>query len=226
MAHFRENTVEAFENALAMGVRGLETDAFVTSDGVVVLDHDGVLRRWWYFGGRPFARVARAALPPHVPTLDDLYLRAGRDIDISIDVKGEDTVEALLDTVRRHPVGDTKRLWLAHKGYDTSDWREVARWRNYDAEVHLIDSTSPDRFDLSAQDYANRAADNGIEVLNMRSRDWTQELVDTALTAGLKPFAFGVRDIADAYKMVAMGMHGLFGDDVGHLLAVKALERP
>ncbi len=37
-----ENTLEAFRRALELGATGLESDAWITADGEVVLDHDGV----------------------------------------------------------------------------------------------------------------------------------------------------------------------------------------
>ena len=43
-AHAPENTLEAFALALRLGATGLETDAWLTADGQVVLDHDGVVK--------------------------------------------------------------------------------------------------------------------------------------------------------------------------------------
>jgi glycerophosphoryl diester phosphodiesterase len=43
-AHERENTLEAFALALGLGATGLESDVWLTRDGVAVLDHDGVAR--------------------------------------------------------------------------------------------------------------------------------------------------------------------------------------
>ena len=40
-AHAPDNTLEAFELAVKLGATGLETDAWCTRDGEVVLDHDG-----------------------------------------------------------------------------------------------------------------------------------------------------------------------------------------
>lgn len=41
-----ENTIAAFDAAVSYGVRHLETDAQVTSDGIAVLWHDPTLERW------------------------------------------------------------------------------------------------------------------------------------------------------------------------------------
>src|SRR5438034_10475764 len=81
-AHAPENTLEAFALARRLGATGLESDVWLTADGVAVLDHDGVV------GGRlrhrPIADVARTALPAHIPSLADLYAECGTDFELSL----------------------------------------------------------------------------------------------------------------------------------------------
>ncbi len=64
-AHAPENTIEAFRLAQRLGATGLESDVWLTADGVAVLDHDGVV------GGRlrrtAIDKVAHAALPKSHP---------------------------------------------------------------------------------------------------------------------------------------------------------------
>ena len=43
-AHAPENTIEAFKLGLRLGATGLESDVWLTADGIPVLDHDGVVR--------------------------------------------------------------------------------------------------------------------------------------------------------------------------------------
>src|SRR4051812_31731822 len=84
-AHAPENTLEAFRLGLRLGATGLESDAWLTEDGAVVLDHDGVVR-----GGvrkRRIADVPRSGLPAHVPTLEELYAECGTTFELSLDVK-------------------------------------------------------------------------------------------------------------------------------------------
>jgi glycerophosphoryl diester phosphodiesterase len=69
-AHADENTIEAFQLALRLGATGLESDVWVTADGVAVLDHDGLVRR----RGRkvPISTVRRVDLPAHIPTVAEM----------------------------------------------------------------------------------------------------------------------------------------------------------
>ncbi|MFP6627781.1 MAG: glycerophosphodiester phosphodiesterase, partial [Myxococcota bacterium] len=62
-AHAPENTLEAFALALEMGAGGLESDVWLSADGVAVLDHDGDVR------GVPIPSLARSELPAEIPSL-------------------------------------------------------------------------------------------------------------------------------------------------------------
>src|SRR6476620_10407913 len=53
-----ENTIEAFDNAVVLGVDGLELDVHASSDGVVVVHHDRTLDRTTALGGPIAARTA------------------------------------------------------------------------------------------------------------------------------------------------------------------------
>src|SRR4051812_3405657 len=133
-AHARENTLEAFTLALKLGANGLESDAWLTEDGVVVLDHDGVA------GGRvrrrAIASVPRSALPDHIPTLEDLYAECGTGFELSLDVKDAGAAEAVVAVAKAAGGDALGRLWLCH-----GDWNRVAGWRSLSDDVHLVDST-------------------------------------------------------------------------------------
>jgi glycerophosphoryl diester phosphodiesterase len=83
-ANAPENTIEAFRYALERGVSGLESDVWLTSDGVPVLVHDGVLGR---VRKRRVADLRRDELPDHIPALSDLLEQCGTDFHLSLDLK-------------------------------------------------------------------------------------------------------------------------------------------
>ncbi|MCU1376632.1 MAG: putative phosphodiesterase, partial [Actinomycetia bacterium] len=56
-AHAPENTLAAFTLATRLGATGLESDVWLTADGVAVLDHDGVVRHG--LRRRPIATMDR-----------------------------------------------------------------------------------------------------------------------------------------------------------------------
>src|ERR1700752_1520011 len=118
-AHAQENTLEAFTLGLGLGASGLESDVWVTADGEAVLDHDGLvgsrLRR------RRIAEIERTDLPDPIPTLADLFATCGGDYEVSLDVKDDAAIDAVVRTAR--DAGVAERLWLCHP-----DWTVVAAW--------------------------------------------------------------------------------------------------
>nr|MDT0663750.1 glycerophosphodiester phosphodiesterase family protein [Micromonospora sp. DSM 115978] len=65
----RENTVTAFERALAHRATGLESDVWLTADGAAALHHDGIVGA----GGRRVSDTPSSRLPRWLPTLGELY---------------------------------------------------------------------------------------------------------------------------------------------------------
>jgi glycerophosphoryl diester phosphodiesterase len=103
-----ENTLPAFQRAIDLGYRNLETDVHVTADGVVVAFHDDDLQRTCNRPGKihelPWAEVATARVGGQVPIprLVDL-LEAFPDARLNIDCKTD---------AAAGPLGDV----LAHAG--------------------------------------------------------------------------------------------------------------
>ena len=101
-----ENTMAAFEHAVRLGYRYLETDVHVTADGVVVAFHDEVLGRVTDRSGRiaelPWADVKRARVAERheVPRLEEV-LSAWPDVRVNIDPKHDASVLPLVETLRR-----------------------------------------------------------------------------------------------------------------------------
>lgn len=96
----------AFEAAVRLGYRYLETDAHVTADGVVLAFHDDRLDRLTDRTGEiatmPYSEVAAARVDGRepIPRLDDL-LAAWPDVRINIDPKHDESVELVAEAIRR-----------------------------------------------------------------------------------------------------------------------------
>ncbi|MBB4931554.1 glycerophosphoryl diester phosphodiesterase [Lipingzhangella halophila] len=101
-----ENTAPAFEHAISLGYRYLETDVHATRDGVLLAFHDETLDRTTDRGGRiaelDYSEVARARVggSEPIPVLEDL-LGAWPDTRFNIDIKADNAVEPLVEVLRR-----------------------------------------------------------------------------------------------------------------------------
>ena len=101
-----ENTMPAFEAAVGLGYRYLETDAHVTADGVCLAFHDAQLDRVTDRTGTiaelPYRMVREALVDGRepIPLLEDL-LGAFPEARINIDPKHDAAVDAVVDVIRR-----------------------------------------------------------------------------------------------------------------------------
>ncbi len=101
-----ENTMPAFEHAVRLGYRYLETDVHVTADGVLVAFHDDRLDRVTDRTGRiadlPWSEVGAAQVDGRepIPLLADL-LGAWPDVRVNIDPKHDGAVEPLAEVLTR-----------------------------------------------------------------------------------------------------------------------------
>lgn len=101
-----ENSLAAFEAAVALGYRYLETDVHATADGVLVAFHDTRLDRVTDRRGAvaelPWEKVRQARIggSEPVPLLEDL-LGAFPEARFNIDVKAERAIGPLVEAIRR-----------------------------------------------------------------------------------------------------------------------------
>jgi glycerophosphoryl diester phosphodiesterase len=165
-ANAPENTLEAFTLAVRLGATGLESDVWLTRDGEAVLDHDGVVRQG--LRRRPIAELDRADLPPHIPTLADLYATVGTGLEISLDVKDPAAFERTIEVARAAGDDALGRLWLCHHR-----WEQVAAWRGLSADVRLVDSTHLRRMPEGPEQRAAALAEAGVDAVNLHHSEWT-----------------------------------------------------
>lgn len=215
-AHAPENTLESFELALRLGANGLETDVWVTSDGEIVLDHDGVVRRM--ARNRPISDVTRAQLPPHIPTLQSLYEKCGTSFEFSIDIKD---VSAFEPTVRisQEAGFDLSRLWLCHHKLEVT-----LQARSDFPDVRIVDSSRLHRIKEGPERRAATLAERGVDVLNMHFSDWSGGLTTLVHKFGLLAFGWDAQYDYVITDGLRMGLDGMYSDHVDTLVETYSRE--
>jgi glycerophosphoryl diester phosphodiesterase len=212
-AHAPENTIESFLLARRLGATGLESDVWITADGVAVLDHDGVVGR--RPRRRPIARFARADLPGHIPTLEQLYTECGTAFDLSLDVKDAAAIDAVLEVARRFNALD--RLWLCHHELGV-----LAGWRSLDPTVRLVDSSRLAAIKEGPERRAARLAELGIDALNMRMPDWSGGLTTLVHRFGVLALGWDAQHERELDALLDMGIDGVYCDHVDRMTAALA----
>jgi glycerophosphoryl diester phosphodiesterase len=208
-AHAPPNTLEAFSLALRLGAPGLESDVWLTSDGIPVLDHDGRVRHG--LRQRPIASMARRELPAHIPALADLYAECGSDYEFSLDLKDHRAADATLAVARS--AGAADRLWLCHPS------REVLVGLRPEAgDVHLVHSTRLRRMPDGPERLAAQLSDAGIEVVNLHRSDWTGGLTTLFHRFGRLTFGWDAQHERMILDLLDMGIDGVYSNHVDRLM--------
>lgn len=205
----RENTLEAFRHALVLGATGLESDAWITADGQVVLDHDGVTGPPWH--RRPVAGQPRDALPAHIPTLEELYQSCGSGFELSLDMKDPAAVAETLRVARSFDAAG--RLWLCEP-----DVERLASWAETAPDAQLVNSTHIDDMPEGFPARLAKLGSSGISVVNLHGSEWTPERVGQAHEAGLLAFGWDAQSDYHIQRLVRMGVDGIYSDHVDRLV--------
>jgi glycerophosphoryl diester phosphodiesterase len=211
-----ENTMPAFEHAVSLGYRYLETDAHVTADGVLVAFHDDrldrVTDRTGVIAELPWRAVKEARVDGRepIPLLEDL-LTAWPEVRINIDPKQDAAVEPLAAAILRTRTTDRvcvgafsdKRIAkvkvLTGPGLCTSMGpREVAR---------LVSASrgGPGRGGILSPCVQVPPAQGRVSIV-------TPRFVETAHRFGVQVHVWTIDDPAEMTSLLDLGVDGIMTD--------------
>jgi glycerophosphoryl diester phosphodiesterase len=213
-AHAPENTIEAFQLALRLGATGLESDVWLTRDGIAVLDHDGVvgLRR------RAISSFDRADLPEHIPELAELYAACGTDFELSLDVKDVAAAQVVVEVARAASPHAPSRLWLCYHDHDV-----ITSWRDAMPDVKLVESTHLKRMKRGPEWHAAAMHDAGLDVVNLHHSEWTGGLTTLFHRFEVLSFGWDAQHERILDELLDMGIDAVYSDHTDRM--VNALER-
>ena len=220
-----ENSMAAFERAVRLGYRYLETDVHATADGVLIAFHDDVLDRVTDRSGTiselSWAQVRRARIDGRepIPLLSEVLLGLP-DARINIDPKNDAAVDPLVRILREHEA--VHRVCIG-----AFDQRRLLRIRRLLPGV----ATSAGPWEVRALKIASRI---GLLRFAVRStavcvqvpeyyegtRVVDRAFVDTAHARGLQVHVWTVNDPVDMHRLLNLGVDGIVTDD---LLALRSV---
>ena len=209
-----ENTMPAFEHAVRMGYRYVETDAHATADGVLVAFHDPILDRVTDRKGiiarLPWDSVRQAHIgDATIPLMEDL-LTAWPDLRVNIDLKHEGAVAPLVEVIERTKTHDrvcaasfsSKRLdrfrrLTAGKVCTAIGPRDIARLRGAG-------------FGLPARTFGGGCAQVPVRQGPVLILD--RRFVDVAHRIGLPVHVWTIDDAREMERLLDLGVDGIMTD--------------
>ena len=204
-AYTPENTLESFALALKLGATGLESDIWATRDGVLVLDHDGVVKS--RLRSKPIAEFDRSALPSHIPSLEQLLQHCGTQYQLSLDIKDPVVFDTIEQIVANIDASMLERMWLCHPSSEL-----LMSKRDSMLHCKLVDSTRLAKIKEGPERRAANLASSGIEACNMHHTDWNGGLVALFHRFNIVTFGWDMQHESVLENAIRMGLDGVFSD--------------
>ncbi|WP_237565538.1 glycerophosphodiester phosphodiesterase [Ornithinimicrobium cavernae] len=221
--HGRENSMAAYQAAVELGYRYLETDVHATSDGVLVAFHDASLDRvtdgTGVITGMPWAQVSRARIggTEAIPRLEEM-LHTWPEARFNIDIKSAGAIGPLVRVVERARAHDR----VCVTSFSDARRREALR-RLTRPVVTSAGQASTARFRVAAQAGARRrgplvgaalrdadglqvpVAFRGLPVVTGRT-------VEAAHAAGKFVHVWTINDPTEMHRLLDLGVDGIVSD--------------
>ncbi len=219
-AYAGDNTIEAFELAVAHDADGVELDVRFTADGHVVLHHDADIGEMGPLIHHDFATLRAAH--PEIPSLDEALAVLG-DLVVNVEIKNS-PMDAGYDPA--HEMAEAIARWVArHDIYD----RVIVTSFNPDtvAAVRIADDTITTGqlvdigFDLA----------RGVGAIADAGHSWVapwvadvvvnaEAIIGLAHAAGVRMVTWTADDPADIATLAAAGVDAIISNDPAATLRV------
>ncbi|OFW67792.1 MAG: hypothetical protein A2Z12_07670 [Actinobacteria bacterium RBG_16_68_21] len=218
-----ENTMVAFQGAVDLGYRYLETDVHVSRDGEVVVFHDDGLERltdgrgkvwdhdWAYLrtldAANHFDRANGYPLRGHrvaIPLLEEVLLTFP-DALLNIDLKQDGVEGVVAGEIARL---DAEERVLIGSFHD----RRIRRFRRASAGRVATSAGPREVTRAMASAMAGRPVMVGADALQIPLRVATSRLVAAAHRGGKQVHVWTVNDPAEMRRLLDLGVDGLVSD--------------
>ncbi len=210
-----ENTMRAFEYAVGLGYRFLETDAYATRDGVLISFHDDKLDRVTDSKGKideltwGELKSARIGGVEPIPLMEDLLSR-WPDVRINIDPKHDAAVAPLIALIKRLGVEERvcigsfsgKRIRSVQDAFDGRVCTSLGP-----TGVLKLKSTSAG---MPFRRFREGCAQVPVKANNVTIV--TRRFVEAAERKGMQVHVWTVDEEVEMRRLIDLGVHGLMTD--------------
>lgn len=204
-----DNTLEAFERAVQLGVDGIETDVRLSADGQAVLYHDRLAP-----DGREISALLRDELSSQVgfpvPTLDEALARWDHLLWV-LEIKTPRVVEAVVAALRRY--GGTRRCLVI------SFWHPIIRQVRTELDVDCGLSVRHRPLAFVPIELGEKPDDPHVKTVVWDYEFLDADLVQDAKSQGWKNLVFGPETPAEHHQCAELGVDGVITDSPHYLLS-------
>ena len=222
-AHAPENTISAFELALKQQADGIELDAKLSADDVVVVIHDQTVERTTDGSGKvrelSFAALRQldagsffdiAFQKEPIPSLEEVFETVGHQTYINIELTNYDSPfdrlpEKVAELVKRHRMGN-------HVLFSSFNPLVLRRIHRLLPDIPLGLLAGPGRNGLLARSQIGRLLIH-YQAIHPELRDATPSLIQRAHQRGYMVNVYTVNRENDMRQLFNLEVDGIFTDD-------------
>lgn len=220
-AYYPENTMAAFEGALAMGAEMIELDVMLSKDGIPVVFHDASLQKHSNGKGLVINYTLQELKKldagswfdsrfsdQQIPTLEEVLAFASGNIALNIEIKTEAVSDQLRDGV------EEKCLELVKK-YDMEEYVLFSSF-DYRAVRHLKALDSGISVALLYNNRSNRKLPHELlkeykaDAFNCSYRQLKRKWINDLRDHNIPNFIYTVDKKSQMQKLIAAGVSGIF----------------
>jgi len=208
-----ENTLESINNAISLGVDGIEIDIFKCLSGELVLSHENNLKRLTGKSGQ-LEKLTLNDLKDFlverkykIPTLNDVLIKIESPLFVNIELKGSDTAEATSMIIADF----SRRTSWSEENFIVSsfNWDELKKFRS-------IDNNTPVGVLVSKSISINEAIEFGKKI-NAQAIHPNYQLLDEVTVKkiknnGFKTYTWTVNNKDDINFMKKIKVDGIISD--------------
>ena len=207
-----ENTIESIQEAIRLGVNGVEIDVFRCKSGEIVLFHDKTLEKLTDGKGEienktltELKKLKVLDSQYSIPTLDEVLKSIGREIFLNIELKGSNTsmrsYELVKKYINQNKINSKKIL------FSSFNWKELKKLRKLSNDINIALITEDDP--LLA---INSAKELNAVAINPNFRDLNIEVVKKIKNAGFDIYTWTVNQREDIEKIKKFNVNGIITD--------------
>ena len=220
ISRYPENTMEAFQEAIDLGYKYLETDIQVTSDNKLVIFHDDKLDRLTNVSGklkeRSWDEIKHTKINNKysIPMLSEL-ITSWPDIKINIDPKIDDCIGPLIDFLKKNDVFDRvcigsfsqSRLDILRKELGTKLCTSAGPSEVFKIKFPFL--SSPNNH-IKANCIQVPVKYYGIKIIN-------EKFVNFCHSQDLQVHAWTINDPEEMSNLLDIGVDGIISDNINEL---------
>jgi glycerophosphoryl diester phosphodiesterase len=211
----RENTLDAFRDAVDLGVDGVELDVRRSADGALVVHHDPVAE------GHVIARTPSRDLPTYIPYLSDA-MAVLRDVSVNVEIKNlKDSSEPTYDETGAfardvlEALSDQPRSTFTLSCFDLATCEAI---RSLNADVYVAWLI----WRASLSTALATAADRKLNAVNPHYRLMGRAAATRASEMGLELNVWTVNRTRDLRAMADLGVASIITDRPAKALLLRA----